>query len=513
MEVNNKKVAKNTIILYGRMLILMFIGLFTSRLIIQSLGIVDFGINNVVSGIVPMFSFVVGALGAATSRFITFELGTGNTKKLNQVYRTAFTNHIFLSIVIVILLETVGLYLLNNTLVLPENRKFAANVIYQFTIIGAFLTLTQIPLNALITAHENFNVYAYVTIFDVLVKLGITYLLFFSKTDKLILFGFLLLILNLIQYIFYNFYCKSKFEEYSIKLYFNKKLFFPMLTYSGWSLFGSMAYMFKTQGINIVLNIFLGPVINAAFGVASQVNEKVNSFVSNFSIALNPPIVKSFAAKDYDQTNKLLVRGGRFSYYIMLIFTVPIVVQCNIILHLWLKEVPPGATIFTQLIMVNTLLETLSYSAGATIQATGKIKWYQIIIGSIVILNFPITYFALYVGLPPYTSIIIAICLTIISLFVRIFLMQRLIIFFDLKGYCINVFLNCFIVSLAAVSLPLLINYFYIGNIDKLILILCTSVLSTFASIWLIGLSGTERVFFNDFLKRRFMSYKLKNHG
>lgn len=490
---SNKRVAKNTVILYFRMAVTMFIGLFTSRIILASLGIEDYGIYNVVGGLVPMFSFFCGALGAASSRFITYELGTGNKEKLCSTFQVSMTAHWIMTIFVVILLETAGLWLLNTKLVIPAEKAFAANVVYQFTVIGCISALTQIPASSCIIAHERFNIYAYLTFVDVIGKLLLSYSLYLYKGDRLILYGFLLLMLQLFVNTTYHVYCRKKFEEYSLKLNFERHTLRTMMSYSGWSLFGSLAYMLKGQGINIVLNTFFGPVVNAAFGIANQVNSKVNGFISNFSVALNPQIIKSYAAKDYNRTNDLLEKGAKFSFLLFLVISVPLIVNCDMILHIWLKEVPSHGVIFTQLFLLNALLETPTYSIGATIQATGNIKWYQIIVGIIIILNFPATWLFLKLGYPAYSSLVIANVITILSLIVRTILLKKEIKTFKMLPYIRDVYLRCLFIGAISFGFSFLIDKYSCHNLIGLVATSVCYVVITSTVVLSIGLRQDER--------------------
>lgn len=491
-QLSNKKVAKNTLILYFRMIVTMFIGLFTSRIILSSLGVENYGIYNVVGGLIPMFSFFCGALGAAASRFITYEIGTKNIKKLCTIFQVSMTAHWIMAIVILLLLESIGLWILNRKLIIPVEKIFAANVIYQFAIIGCISALTQVTANASIIAHEKFNIYAYLTFIDVIGKLILSYSLYLYDGDRLILYGALLLILQICINTAHHLYCWKNFEEYSLKLNFEKHSLRTIISYSGWSFFGNLAYMLKGQGINIVLNTFFGPVINAAFGIANQVNSKVNGFISNFSVALNPQIIKSYAIEDYKQTNDLLIRGAKFSFFLFLVISIPLIINCNEILHLWLKEVPPDGVIFTQLFLLNALLETPTYSIGATIQATGNIKWYQIIVGIIIILNFPITWIALKLGYPAYSSLIIANILTILSLYIRAILMKKIVRGFNLSIYIKEVYTKCLIVGVVSFFLSFTINNYFQPPM-KFIISPIIYIIITSTTMLTIGLNKNER--------------------
>ena len=316
---NNKRIAQNTLLLYFRMLFLMLVSLYTSRVNLNALGIEDFGIYNVVGGLVAMFSIISGSLVSSISRFITFELGTENKEKLKKVFSTAVSIQFFLVIIVVILAETIGLWFLNNKMVIPEERILAANIIYQFSIISFALSLMSIPYTGTIVAHEKMSAFAYISIFDVIGKLAVALTISIAPIDKLIWFaGFIVFNSTIIQSI-YIFYCKRHFEECTYHFIFDKSLLKNMFGFAGWNFIGSIAAILRDQGGNIVINMFCGPAVNAARGVAMQVNNAVSGFVSNFQTALNPQITKSYASGNYDYMMQLIFQGARLSYYILLI--------------------------------------------------------------------------------------------------------------------------------------------------------------------------------------------------
>ena len=316
----NNLIAKNTMMLYIRLSIVMIVYLYTSRIVLKALGIEDYGIYNVVAGVITLFSFFNGALSSATSRFITYELGRENRIGLEKNFRTAFTIHLILAGIILILAETIGLWFVNNKLIIPVERLFAANIIYQFSVLSCVVTIMQVPLNAEIIAHEKMTIYAYMGILDASSKLLIAFFINTCNSDKLIAYGFLLFVTTILLFLVYHIYCKRKFGEYNPSLFYDKSTFKGMLSYSGWSLWGSMAYVLKDQGVNMALNIFFGPVVNAARGITYQVNTALNSFTQNFTIAMNPQIVKSYACNDYNRMFLLFFTGAKFSFFLLLLF-------------------------------------------------------------------------------------------------------------------------------------------------------------------------------------------------
>ncbi|MFW5886129.1 MAG: hypothetical protein ACOCUL_00090 [Bacteroidota bacterium] len=501
---NNKRIAKNTGMLYIRMMLTMLISLYTSRIVLKILGIEDYGIYNVVAGIVTMFSFMNNALGTSTSRFLTFELGKEDFPKLKKVFRSAFSIHVLFAIIIFILLETIGLWFINNKLVIPSERLYAANWIYQFSIINSVIRILQVPLTASIIAHERMNIYAWLGIFDVVMKLIVVLLLSYSGIDKLITYGFLLAVISGLLFTIYHFYCKKKFVEYNLQLIFEKPLLKEMLNYSGWSFIGSFANIMKLQGINIILNIFFGPAVNAARGVAYQVNHAVNSFTQSFTIAINPQIIKNYASGDISTMMILLVRGVKFSYFLLLILGLPIILEAEFILNLWLVEVPKFAVIFTRLVIINSLLESFTFVLGASIQATGKIKWYQIMVGGFLLMNLPVSYLFLKMGYPPQTTLIISIILAFFALMLRIILIKMNIPRFPVKEIFNKVFLVAVIVTVIAISAPLYILNSLETGWTRFVIISVAGFITTSIAIWIFGLNKNERTFiFNYILKKQ----------
>ena len=333
----NKRVAKNTLFLYFRMILIMLVTLYTSRVVLAELGIKDYGIYNVVGGVVMMFSFLNNCMSSATQRFMTFELGKGDMQKLRNVFAASLNIHIFIALIIVILAETIGLWFVNEKLVISHDRIFAANWVYQFSILTFCVNIIQVPYNAVLIAHEKMSIYAYISILEVLLKLGIVYLLAIVSSDKLIVYGMLVFIVQLIIRCIYQAYCKRHYEESKFKLFWNKYLYKQMSSFAGWNLFGSVAWLLRDQGLNIVLNLFFGPAINAARGIASQVSNAVIGFISNFQVALNPQITKNYATGHILEMEKLSYMGIKFSFLLLFIMVFPICLNIDYILHLWLE--------------------------------------------------------------------------------------------------------------------------------------------------------------------------------
>ena len=491
---NNKRIAKNTLMLYVRTFVTLIVSLYTSRIVLKALGVEDFGIYNVVGGMVSMLAFVNGALSTATSRFITFELGRkNNTDNLKRIFKTSITIHFLLAIIVVFIAETIGSYFLNYRLTIPNDKMFSANVIFQISLISTFIGIVQAPLNALIISHEDMKVYAYIGILDVVIKLAIAFIIDQYLDNRLILYGVLILSSTLINFTIYNIYCYKSYVIYTIGLLYDKSLFRKILSFSLWSLFGSLAYTLKGQGLNMILNIFQGPIINAAWGVANQVNAAVSSFTQNFTLALNPQIIKSYADNKTSVTTNLLISGSKFSCYLMLLFAIPIIIQAEHILNIWLVDVPNYAVIFTQLVLINSILESYTHTIGATIQATGNIKKYQVIVGGILLLNMPISYVFLKLGNEPYFVMLISIVLTVISLIVRTSIISKYLNV-SKKYFYTHVFIKPILIGLTTFFLAIQISKLVQPVFLHIIITILISSISTIFLIVLIGINTNERL-------------------
>ena len=492
MDRSNKRIVSNTLTLYFRQLLTMGVGLYTSRIVLNTLGVDDYGIYNVVGGIIILFSFVNGALGSATSRYITFELGRDNQRYLNEIFRSAFTIHLLLAFLVFLFAETLGLWFVNYKMMFPVDRMFSVNVIYQFFVLSCIIMITQVPLNAEIIAHERMNIYAYIGIVDAVIKLLIAYFLSIYEGNRLILYGLMLLVTTVLLYLFYHIYCKKNFVEYNVKPLFKQDIFRKMLSYSGWSLWGSLAYVSKDQGANILLNMFFGPAVNASRGIAYQINSAINSFTQNFTMAMNPQVIKSYASNDLERVLFLLFRGAKFSCFLMFFFSIPILIEASFILEVWLIDVPEYTVIFSRLVIVNSLFESFTYVIGATVQATGRIKWYQMIVGGILLVNLPLSFLFLKLGYPPYITLIISVGISFISLIVRLIIL-RILINISVLDFLIRVIgLSMLVGALSAIPPLIVANCMSTGAL-RFFLVTIISFLSIIFFILLMGLNKKEK--------------------
>lgn len=489
---NTKRIAKNTLILYVRTLFTMLVSLYTSRVILNTLGVSDFGICNVVGGVVAMFSVISNSLSSSISRFITFELGHGDINKLRRIFSTSVNIQIGIALIIVILAECIGVWFVNNKLNIPRDRLVAANWVFQCSLLSFATGLISVPYNACIIAHEQMSAFAYMSILETILKLVIVYMLLISPYDKLISYSILFFIVAIIMRIIYGWYCKSRFVECNYKFIYDKPLIKEMTGFAGWSFFGNTAYMLNTQGVDMLINIFFGVTLNAAKGVASQVQNAVMQFVGNFTIALNPQITKSYASGERDYMNKLICRGAKFSYFLLLIFTVPIVCEADYILHIWLKTVPKYAPIFLRLMLFGTLMTLLGNTMLTAIQATGNIRRYQLWITITGCFVFPLTWIAYKLGLPPESTYVIYIVIYFLLNFVRVYIAKGLINF-PVRLYLFDVVFRVVIVSIIAFILPLLVIHYLEPGFIRLCISCIVGLISSLLTINILGLEQVER--------------------
>lgn len=490
---NSKRIAKNTMMLYIRMLLLMAVTLYTSRVVLKALGVNDFGIYNVVGGVVTMFSILSNSLSSAISRFITYELGKENFTKLKNIFSTAVTIQITLAVAITLIAEIVGLWFLNTKMNIPTERMEAANWTFQFSVITFVINLISVPYNAAIIAHEKMSAFAYISILEALLKLSIAFLIIISPIDKLIFYACLICIISLIIRLIYGHYCKSHFKECTYSFYWDKDLLKQMFGFAGWNFIGSSSAILRDQGGNILINLLFGPAVNAARGIAFQVNTATQNFIASFTMALNPQITKSYASNNYDYMMKLVFKGARFSFYLLLILTLPIFLNTNYILKLWLGIVPEHTIQFIRLILVFTLSESISQPLITAQHATGKIKNYQIIVGGLQMLNLPIAYLALKNGAIPETIFFVAIAISQICLIARLWMMKTSINL-SILGFYSKVYLNILKVSLVAIILPIGLSIYKSDSITFFIMSSIVTIVYTFLCIFFIGCDKEEQM-------------------
>lgn len=501
---SNRKIAKNTIFLYLRMILIMGITLYTSRIILRELGVSDYGIYSLVAGFVALLGFFNSAMTSATQRYLSFDIGKGDFNQLNKTFSTTLTIHATIALIGLLLAETIGLWYVNTKMVFPPNKLYAVNVVYQFSIFTFLLNIIQVPYNALIIARERMKMFAYVSVLEAVLKLFIVFALVYVSSNKLIAYSILTFCVALLVRLTYQIYCRNQFKESKYKFQYDKKYFIELISYSGWNLFGNIAAVSKGQGVNIILNLFYGTVVNAAYGITNQVFSAVNMFVYNFQLALNPQIVKSYSQGNLKQSHYLISQGSKFSFYLLLIIVTPILLNTDFILHLWLKTPPQYTVLFVQLILINILIDCLSGSLMTGAQATGKIKWYQIIVGILVFLNLPISYIILKSGYEVHSIYIVSIVISLISLQFRLYFLYKAMDF-NVKRYYIEVISKVLILSIISFLLIFAKRNYLTPDINLLEfvaesvavdLILVTFIIS-------IGLTKKERSHIKQLINRR----------
>lgn len=504
-ENNNKRVAKNTLFLYFRMILIMLVTLYTSRVILAQLGIKDYGIYNVVGGVVTMFAFLNNCMTSSTQRFMTFELGRGDMQRLKDVFAASLNIHAMIALVIVLLAETIGLWFVNAKLVIPADRMVAANWVYQFAILSFCINIIQVPYNAVLIAHEKMSVYAYISIVEVFLKLGIVYLLIVCPFDKLIAYGILLFCVQLIVRCIYQIYCRKHYEESKFRLFWNKELYRQMSGFAGWNLFGSVAWLLRDQGVNIILNMFFGPVINAARGVATQVSGAVMSFITNFQVALNPQITKNYANGNIDEMENLSYLGIKFSYMILFILALPLSINIDYVLHLWLVEVPSYAALFIILILIDAMVGTLFGTPLMTsLSATGVIRNYQIVVSLVILCIVPVGYVFLKLGYDAPSVFYVTILFSFLSGFVR-FLFCRKQIGYSLGKMAKDVLLPLFGMTAISLPLPVYMKMEVLEN-DSFVNFIILSIVAVAVSgisAWYIGMQKKERATICELVKNK----------
>lgn len=491
---NNNRIAKNTLLLYFRMLLTMLVSLYTSRVVLGALGVEDYGIYNVVGGVVAMFSMLTGSLSAAISRFITFELGTGNKEKLIRVFSSSVTIQLGLCAIILILAETVGLWFLNNKMVIPGNRMYAANWVYQLSLLTFIINLISIPYNAAIIAHERMSAFAYISIVEAVSKLLVAYFIVISPIDKLIMYAIMLTSIAIIIRLIYGAYCKMKFEECTYHLIFDHELLKQMFGFAGWNFIGASSALLRDQGGNIVINLFCGPALNAARGIAFQVNAAIHSFVTNFMVALAPQITKSYATGNQKYLMTLIFQGSRLSYYILLLLSLPVVINTHYILELWLGQVPDHTVLFVQLVLVFGMCESISNPLITAMLATGKIRNYQLVVGGLQMMNFPVSYVLLRMGAIPETVLIVAIIISQLCLISRLYMLRGLI-GLKARDFINKVYINVIVVTILSAMVPLLLASYTEENLFGFLLSSITSLVSTLLVEFYVGCAHEERQF------------------
>lgn len=481
-------------LLYVRMIVIMLVQLYTSRVILQTLGVEDYGIYNIVAAVVVSLTFITGPLSTATQRFLSFELGRKNTERIKDIFSMSLIVYAILSVLILIIAETVGLWFLNHKMDIPADRLYAANWVFQFSVMTFIINMLNIPFNAAIIAYEKMSFYAYVSIFEAIAKLAIVYFLLLYSGDQLILYGLLVMLVTLSVTSVYKIYCNKRLRDIKIKLVRDKALLKQLLSFSGWSLFGSVASMSADQGLNLLLNLFFGVTVNAAMGIAAQVSAAVNQFVMNFQTAFRPQLVKSYAEGNIPYLHGLICKSSKFSFLLLFMVVCPILFNLDFILHLWLGEnVPEHTTVFCRLMLIYALIESLSGPFWMTVQATGRIKKYQLCISLLIFSNIVLSYFFLKQGFTPETVLIIKCCMAALYLITRLYFVKNLIKF-PIANFGVSVVIPLLLISCVDIGLFVITkNYIHKSPLSTFIISTLIFYAVHLCITYFIGFSSTER--------------------
>ena len=497
-----RRIAKNTMMLYVRMFVLMLVGLYTSRVVLNALGETDYGVYSVVGGVVAMFSMISGALNSAVSRFITFELGKNNPERLSRVYCTSVNIQLILALIVVLLAEPIGLWFIENKMTIDPARIPAATWVLHFSLLAFVINLMSVPQMASITAHEKMSAYAYIGILDGLLRLGVAFMIVSAPFDRLVYYAMLMAGVVLIVRLTYGIYCRIHFPECRYRFVFDRPLVKEMFAFAGWNFIGVTSGVLRDHGGNILVNLFAGPVVNAARGVAVQLNGAVQSFVTNFMTAVNPQITKSYAAGDYKYVFALIGKSSRMSFYLLSLMAIPIIFNADLLLQIWLKEVPEHTTLFVQLFLMFALSESLSLPLITAMLATGRIRNYQLVVGGIQLLNLPVSYIFLKMGAIPEITVVVAIALSHVCLFARLIMFSRAS-GFSVPGFVREVYVNAMKVAVSAAAIPLVMIFVLPEGLWWSVLHLGVSLLWTAGVIFFVGCGKDDRAFLLEFIGRR----------
>lgn len=493
----NKVIAKNTLFMYLRMALVLVIALFTSRVNLQSLGIVDYGIYGVVGGFVAMFSIFSNSLAASISRFIAFELGKGEEDRLKRVFSTSVNIQIVLAVSLMIFAEIAGYWFIHHKMVIPLDRIYAATWVLHCSVIAFGVNLISVPYNATIIAHEKMSTFAYISVYEVVSKLAICYFLFISPVDRLILWAILLVILQVSIRLIYGYYCGKNFSECKYEPIIDKGLFREISEFAGWSMIGLVALTCYTQGLNMVLNIFFGPVVNAARSLADQVQVAIQGFSTNLQVAINPQIIKSYANNEQQRVHELIFMGSRYCFFLLLILSLPIILETPIILKFWLGVYPEHTANFIRLILAIILFDSSFGGLISTAQtATGNIKKYQLFVGGIMLSIMPVSYMVIKIWhTSPETVYIVYAVAVVLAHTVRMIIIRPMINL-SLRKYAKEVIFPIFYVFCCAIIVPILIFLLLSReSIISAILVILTSIISCIVTVWYVGLSRKEKQF------------------
>lgn len=504
---NNKRIAKNTLILYARMIIMMLISLYTSRIVLSTLGFDDYGVYQVVGGVIVLFSFLNNGLSAASNRFITAEIGKGDTESGQRVFNVCFQSHLLIAFIILVIAETIGLWVVNTILNIPETRAFAAHVVYQLSVVSAIIGVINSPFNTTLIAYERMNIFAYFAVFDAVMKLLIVYFVQVINGDKLILYAIFLLIVTLLKFALNYIYCIKKLSICHLKRVKDIQLLKSIFSFTSWSLLGQSCIVATNQGISIVINYFCGVIVNAAMGVSNQILTVVNQFVTNFQTAFRPQIVKSYVNKNYEYLQSLIMRSSRITSCLMLIFIVPIIVELPHLLNLWLGEYPEYSVEFARWTLVALFFDNITGPLWMTINAQTNIKKYQIWTSIFFSMNFFIGWLILSLGIfPPYSVMIVRVIVFIILIGVRLYFTKIFFEGFKVSEWLTEIMLKSMLVfTISSVCMYALSNSLSLSMWQELICIVIASEIIVCCLCYIGLLTKTERDFIHKIIRTKLL--------
>lgn len=512
MDVDNgKRIAKNTLLLYFRMLFIMLVSLFTSRIVLNTLGIEDYGIYNVVGGIISLLGFMTSSLSGASTRYIVYALGEGDTEKMARTFGNIVVIHLILAVFIFIVGETVGLWFVCNKLQIPEGRETAAIWVYQFSVLTAIIGVISVPYNAAIVAHERMSAFAYISIIDVVLKLLIVYLLLVVSFDKLVMYAALLCTVQLLDRMLYGIYCRRHFPETVTRLVIDKRQFKDIFIFAGWTMNGTLAVMGCNQGLNILLNLFFGPVVNAARGIAGQVQSVAAQFCANFQMAINPQLTKKYAQRDYTQMHELIIVSSKYSFFLMFFICMPLMFEAEQVLEWWLGIVPEHTVNFLRIVICISLLGTLSNPIGISVHATGNLKKFQLIEGTMLLLIVPVSYILLkFYHVSPEGVLIVHFCVELVTQFVRIKIVLPMVRM-NISEYLKKVILPILRVVILVPILPMLCYCCLSDGVLSFLIQCMVCVCVSLLVIYFVGCTDIERKFLIERIRKFELIQKLQN--
>jgi O-antigen/teichoic acid export membrane protein len=508
MPSNTTRIAKNTLMLYFRQILIMLVSLYTVRVVLNTLGAEDYGIYNVVAGIVSMFGFLNNSMANAAQRFFSVEIGRGDFEQLKKVFSLILTIYILIIVIVLSLAETIGLWFVSTELVIPSNRRNAALLVYQCVIVSFIFTVLTAPYMAMILAHEDMKIYASVSIIEVVLKLGTALVLKFFSLDKLQLYGILIVIVTIINTTIYRIICAKKYQECKFRFYWDKRLFKEIADYTGWTLYGSLSGIARYQGVNVLLNQFFSPVVIASRSIASTINSVITNFTGNFNMAVRPQIIKNYVSEQRNEMITLIFRSTKATYFLMYVFILPMVLEMPTILYLWLNELTEYVVIFSRLTLIETFINLILFPVWTAVMASGKIRRYIFVTNTISILNIPLSWIIILFGAQPYMVMWISIFLNFIAFIPGIFMVGKIIKYFPVKLFVKDVILPIGLVTLISSLLPFYIYSILQQNFLRLCFVTVASIISVCGCMYLIGLDRKERKLVKNIILSKMVIFK-----